>query len=88
MYAKSAYVYLQMMRDLQLTHPDVYRRFQEGYHVVRRRDRNWAGLSTYLIIEKVLMRNITQVKGYSATSENTVQFRFYFTQHCKWNDNR
>ena len=30
----------------------------EGYHVVRRSDRFWAGLSTDLIIEQVLMRSI------------------------------
>ena len=41
----------------------------EGYHVVRRSDRFWAGLSTDLNIEQVLMRSIkthgglTRVKG-------------------------
>ncbi len=46
LYAKSAYLYLQMMQELLQTHPDVYKIFQEGYHVVRRSNRYWAGLST------------------------------------------
>ncbi len=55
LYAK--YLYLQMMQELPQTHPDVYRIFQEGYHVVSRSNRYWAGLSTDLIIEQVLMRS-------------------------------
>ena len=39
LYAKSAYIYLQTMSNLQETHPQVYAKFQEGYHVVRRSDR-------------------------------------------------
>ncbi|PIK60313.1 hypothetical protein BSL78_02744 [Apostichopus japonicus] len=58
LYAKCAYVYLQTMLNLPKTHPDVYRKFQEGYHVVRRSDRFWAGLSSDLIIEQVLMRSV------------------------------
>ena len=54
LYAKSAYVYLQIMLRL----PDAHRKFMEGYHVVRRSDRFWAGLSTDLIIEQVLMRSV------------------------------
>ena len=58
-YAKSAYVYLQIVLRLPETHPDAHRKFMEGYHdVVRRSDRFWAGLSTFLIIEQVLMRSI------------------------------
>ena len=48
LYAKSAYVYLQMMTALPETHPDV----------VRRSNRYWAGLSPDLIIEQVLMRSV------------------------------
>ena len=58
LYAKSAYVYLQIMVRLSETHPDAHRKFTEGYHVVRRSDGFWAGLSTDLIIEQVLMRSI------------------------------
>ena len=49
------------MLRLPETHPDV--QFMEGYHVVRRSDRFWAGLSTDLIIEQVLMRSINTHGG-------------------------
>ena len=52
-YAKSAYVYLQTMSKLEETHPNVYQMFTKGYHVVRRSERFWAGLSTDLVIEQV-----------------------------------
>ena len=57
-YAKSAYIYLHIMLRLPETHPDAHRKFMEGYHVVRRSDIFWAGLSTDQIIEQVLMRSI------------------------------
>ena len=58
LYAKSAYVSLQIMLRPPETHLDAHRKFMEGYHVVRRSDRFWAGLSTDLIIEQVPMRSI------------------------------
>ncbi len=73
LYAKSAYIYLQMMLRLPETHPDVYKKFEEGFHVVRCSDRYWAGLSTDLIIEQVLMRSVkthdslTRGKGMTET---------------------
>ena len=57
-YAKSAYVYLQIVLRLPETHPDAHRKFMEGYHVVRGSDRFWAGLSTDIIIVQVLKRSI------------------------------
>ena len=62
-YAKSAYVYLQIMLRLTETRPDAHRKFMEGYHVVRRSDRFWAGLSPDIIIEQVLMRSRRQTHG-------------------------
>lgn len=56
-YAKSAYIYLQMMQDLKNKNPAVYKCFDAGHHVARRSDRYWAGLSTDLMIEQVLMRS-------------------------------
>ena len=47
----------------QNDHPDTYQQFQEGLHVVRRSDRQWAGLSTDLVIEQVLMRSIKTSGG-------------------------
>lgn len=60
LYAKSAYIYLQMMHDLEVKHPDIYRSFQAGLYVTRRSDRYWAGLSTDLMIEQVVMRSVRQ----------------------------
>ena len=73
LYAKSAYVYLQMMLNLPESHPDVHQQFEKGYHVVRRSDRYWAGLSTDLTIEQVLRRSVqphgclTKGKGMTET---------------------
>ena len=62
-YTKSAYLYYQQMSNLPVTNPDVYKAFAEGYHVIRRSDRFWAGLSTDLIIEQVLMRSVKATGG-------------------------
>ena len=73
LYAKSAYIYLQMMNELQNTHPNIYKNFQNGLHCARRSDRFWAGFSTDLMIEQVLMRSVktsgglTRGKGLSET---------------------
>lgn len=39
LYLKSAYTYLQQMQTLEGDHPDIYLKFCEGYHVVRRSSR-------------------------------------------------
>ena len=49
-YVKSARLYLQIMNDLQKTHPSLHELFLNDYHTVRRSDRYWAGLSTDLVI--------------------------------------
>ena len=63
LYAKSASMYLQSMVQLETEHPDVYQNFQSGYHVARRSIRTWAGLSTDLMIEQVLMRSLKTSGG-------------------------
>ncbi|KAJ3587323.1 hypothetical protein NHX12_010921 [Muraenolepis orangiensis] len=40
------------MCKLHVEHPDVYQRYGEGFNVVRRSDRLWAGLSVDLVIEQ------------------------------------
>ena len=50
-------VYVQEMANLKKEHPYVHQRFGDGLHVIRRSDRLWAGLSSDLIIEPVLMRS-------------------------------
>lgn len=63
LYLKSVYAYIQMMCKLQESNPDVYYAFKSGYHVIRRSDRYWAGLSSDLVIEQVLMRSVKTTGG-------------------------
>ena len=60
LYTKSVRLYLQSMSSLETDHADVHRKFEleAGSHVVRRSNRLWAGLSTDLVIEQVLMRSL------------------------------
>lgn len=57
-YLKSARLYLQQMLELRVTHPDVFQRFMKGHYSIRRSNRYWAGLSSDLVIEQVLMRSL------------------------------
>ena len=50
------------MVRLESEHPLVYQKVIDGFDVVRRSDRKWAGLSTDLVIEQVLMRSRVQKK--------------------------
>ena len=43
-YTKSLQLYLQCMDRLPDRNPEVYQHFLDGFHVVRRSDRYWAGL--------------------------------------------
>ncbi|CAG2207340.1 unnamed protein product [Mytilus edulis] len=58
LYTKTAYVYLMTMQSLDEDHPDVYASFINGNHVIRRSNRYWAGISSDLFIEQVLMRSV------------------------------
>ena len=57
-YNKSCRLYLQDMLELKNVDPVTERSFQEGLSVIRRSDRFWAGESTDLVIEQVLMRSM------------------------------
>jgi len=57
-YVKSVHVYLDKMCSLCDDHPNIQENFDAGFHCVRRSDRFWAGLSTDLVIEQVLMRSM------------------------------
>ena len=63
LYTKSVYLYLQKMWKLEDSNPDIYSKFMDGLHVVRRSDRYWAGLSPDLVIEQVLMRSLKTTGG-------------------------
>ena len=51
------------MNKLSETHQDVYELFMRGFHPIRRSDREWAGLSTDLVIEQELMRSVKTSGG-------------------------
>ena len=51
------------MANLKVEHPDVQQRFDDGFRVIRRSDRLWAGLSSDLIIEQALMRSLKTSGG-------------------------
>ena len=63
LYAKSAGIYLSSMANWPNNHPVVHQHFVEGLHVARGSDRVWAGLSTGLMIEQVLMRSMKTSGG-------------------------
>ena len=78
-YTKSALLYLQQMSHLDQHHPEVYQHFKNGMHVVRRSDRYWAGLSTDLVIEQVLMRSIKSSGGLTRGRGMTEQQRLVWS---------
>ncbi len=63
------------MSHLQDEQPEVYHHFQAGLHVVRRTDRYWAGLSSDLVIEQVLMKSIKTSGGLTRGRGMTEQQR-------------
>ena len=70
-YQKSAYLYVQEMSELESKHPDVYEKFQNGFHVIRRTNQFWAGLSCDLVIEQTLMRSLKSTGGLTHGSKMT-----------------
>lgn len=58
LYLKSVNLYLQKMFKLEHEQPATFKYFEDGLPVLRRSDRLWAGLSTDLVIEQVLMRSM------------------------------
>jgi hypothetical protein len=83
-YAKCGRLYLQFMQQLPETNPWLYEQFiKNGHHTVRRSNRHWAGLSTDLVIEQVMMRSIksrgglTRGRGFT----ETVRLMWILTMH-------
>jgi hypothetical protein len=75
-YAKSARLYLETMQDLPKTNPWLFDLFAvHGYHVVRRSDRQWAGLWTDLVIEQTMMRSLKTRGGLTHGSGMTESVR-------------
>ena len=63
LYTKLVYLYLQKMWKLEHSNLDIYSKFMDGFHVVRRSDRYWVGLSPDLVIQQVLMRSLKKTGG-------------------------
>ena len=59
------------MQNRQETHPEFYRNFGEGDHVIRRSDRYWVGLSADMIIEQVMMQSLETTGGLTRGSGMT-----------------
>ena len=78
-YLKSAYFYVQEMEQLESTHPDVFHKFCNGLHVIRRSDRYWAGLSSDLVIEQTLMRSLKTSGGLTRGSGMSEEQRSLWT---------
>jgi hypothetical protein len=63
-YAKGGRLYLQLMSYLPDEHEWLYNMFVEhGFHVIRRSDRFWGGLSSDLVIEQTLMKSVKSRGG-------------------------
>ena len=77
--AKLPYYYLQEMSDLENRHLDVYLKFVNGPHVVRRSNTLWAGLSSDLVIEQTLMRSLKPSGGLTHGSEMNEEQRSLWT---------
>lgn len=78
-YLKSAHFYLQKMADLQRTNPTAYRLLKNGFHVIRRTNKYWAGLGSDLTIEQTLMRTMKCAKGLTRGSGMTEEMRAVWT---------
>ena len=62
-YTRSARWFLQNMRDLPNTHPNLHNMFQKGFFVVRRSSQYWTGISPDLCIEQSLMCSLKSSGG-------------------------
>ena len=51
------------MVTLESDNPAVFQKFVNGFHVIRRSDRYWAGLGSDLVIEQTLMRSLKSTVG-------------------------
>ena len=67
------------MSNLEEKHSDVYRKFLDGFHVVRRSNQCWAGLSSDLVIEQTLMRSLKGTGGLTRGSGMTEDMRNLWT---------
>ena len=70
-YLKAAYLYLKRLVSMSVTNPAADKLVREGFHVIRRSDRFWAGLGADLVIEQVFMRSLKSTGGLTRGSGMT-----------------
>ena len=78
MAAKPSY-YLQEKLELENRHPNVYLKFVNGRHVVRRSNKFWTGLSSDLVIKQTLMRSLKTSGGLTHGSRMNEEQRSLWT---------
>ena len=78
-YLPPAHYFLQQMSNLEEKHPDVYRKFFDGFHIVRRSNQCWAGISSDLVIEQTLMKSLKSTGGLTRGSGMTADMRNLWT---------
>ena len=67
LYAKSGYIYLHMSREFQNTHPNIYKKYQNGFHCVRGRDPPICMNEQVLMLTVKTSGGLTRDKGLSET---------------------
>jgi hypothetical protein len=78
-YLKSAYFYIQQMSQLHINHPEVFQKFENGFHVIRHSSQFWAGLSPDLVIEQTLMQSLKTTGGFTPESGMSEEQRALWT---------
>jgi len=67
------------MNELEITNPEVFQKFSDGFHVIRRSNQLWAGLSSDLVIEQTLMRSLKSTGGLTRGSGMNEEQRSLWT---------
>ena len=67
------------MNQLPNRHPELSLTFEQGSHVIRRSNQFWAGLSSDLVIEQILMRSLNTSGGLTRGTGMTEEQRSLWT---------
>jgi len=62
-YLKSMHFYVKEMDHPDIKHPDVFRKFEKGFPVIRCSSHSWTGLRSDLVIEQTLMKSLKGTGG-------------------------
>ncbi|KAJ8890145.1 hypothetical protein PR048_009652 [Dryococelus australis] len=86
-YAKCACIYLQQMRKLKQTSPEVYTMLNDSHFTVRKHNREWTGVWIDMCIEQTLMRFMRCTKSRSGITHGGVS-RISSVQYTEISDAR